>query len=226
LFSDVREGREEENERLSRVAEQVHYYPVERFKAWKTLILVPAQEEINRNETIEIYQEASKIATDNLSDLYCRLGQRFREDETIRDLSRSQELLETGLHLADFGSAEAESSCHFELGNVLRWRNCPPEEYIEHYRQAVALNPQYTQAYIQLGAAHYQLTGDVVQSENYIQVSLSISPSVRAYQELAKIYEQEKEYDEAIETYQRALRIEPDNQSIQNALTSLQERSN
>jgi tetratricopeptide (TPR) repeat protein len=182
-------------------------------------------------EAVSAYQRSitlNNFDVDNLgvSASYCHLGFLFRQDETIRDLARSQKLLETGLRLSDFGSVQIESDCYLELGNVLRWRNRRPAEYIEFYRRAVDLYPQNAQAYVMLGKAHYQLTGDAAQSENYIQTALAILPSVQAYQELAKIYEQEKEYDEAIEIYQRALRIEPENQSIQNALTSLQERSN
>jgi tetratricopeptide (TPR) repeat protein len=179
-------------------------------------------------EAVEAYQQSialGKFASDSLglSDPYCRLGFLFRQDDTIRDLSRSQESLETGLRLADFGSANSESNCCFELGNVLRWRNRPPEEYIEFYRRAVTANPQNAEAHIKLGVAYYQLTGDVAQAEKSIQASLSILPSVQAYQELAKIYEQNKDFGKAIEMYDRALHIEPGNQSIKDALTRLQE---
>jgi len=41
VFLDVRDGREKENEALMNVVKTLCYVPVEEFKAWKTLVLVP-----------------------------------------------------------------------------------------------------------------------------------------------------------------------------------------
>jgi len=178
-------------------------------------------------QAVEAYQQSIALAnfpTDDLgvSDAHCLLGRLLREDEAVRDLGRSEELLRMGLRLAEFGSAASESDCLVELGNVLRWRNRSPVEYIEPYRQAVALNPQHSRALIMLGVAQYEVTGDAAQAEKSIQSALAIVPSVQAYVELAKVYEREQSYDQAIGMYEMALNLEPENKPIQDALALLQ----
>jgi tetratricopeptide (TPR) repeat protein len=145
---------------------------------------------------------------------YCHLGWLLRQTEAIRDLAQAQKLLETGVRVADFGSPETESECYLELGNVLRWRNYPPQEYFELYHRAVTADSQNASAFVMLGVAHYQLHGDIVKAREYIQASIAIEPSVKAYEELAKLYSEEKDYEEAIATYEKALDIAITNRSV------------
>jgi tetratricopeptide (TPR) repeat protein len=161
-----------------------------------------------------------------MSEPYCRLGSYFRQNEEIRDLARAQELIEVGIALAAFESEDGKSKCYYELGNVLRWLGYPVQDYIEWYHQAVATGARFMPAYIEFGAAYYQLTSDITQAEGYLREALSIQPSMKAYQELAKIYELESRYADAIEMYHEALNFavtDREVESIRERITELQE---
>lgn len=179
-----------------------------------------AYEKLNRSEeAARAYKES--IGVGHLPDLeigksdpYCRLGALLREYESLRDLHQARVQLETGLQLDNFGSPLVESECYFELANTLRWQNSPVSDYIELYRRAVSANPENVFANIMLGVATYQLTGNIGESESYIWQSLSVLPTVRAYEELARMHEEEGEYEEAVALYEAALRLAVTNDAI------------
>ena len=163
------------------------------------------------------------------SDPYCRLGSVLREHETVRDLHQARDYLRSGINLDNFGSPEAESECYFELANTLRWQRASIDEYIELYRKAVSTNPEHVQANILLAVTTYQLTGNIDESETYIRQSLSARPTVRAFQELAKMYEKEGEYEQALTLYRAALDLAISNEAIpaiEAAISRLQARQN
>ena len=148
----------------------------------------------------------------NISDSFCHIGWLLRKDPEVRDLSRAENQLRKGLEVDKFLEETTKSNCLMELGTVLRWRGQPPDNYLPFYEAAMAVDDQNVQALIFVGVGKFALTGDVALAESYINQSIAIAPSVRAYQELAEIYELASEYDKAVISYETALEISINNQ--------------
>ncbi len=109
---------------------------------------------------------------------------------------------------------------HEELGSLHmgqeHWTDA-----IREYDQALRLNPTSLEAPLGLAQAYIE-QGDPARAEEYLQsVQNNFGHTAEAQDEVASLYSQHKLYAEAIEHYQEALRLDPDNAEAQNDLAWL-----
>ena len=103
------------------------------------------------------------------------------------------------------------------LGDAL-YQTGKREEAIEHYQQALRINPNYAEAHHNLGAALYQ-TGKREEAIEHFQQALRINPDyAEAHYNLGVALYEAGKREEAIEHYQQALRINPDYAEAHNNL--------
>ena len=98
---------------------------------------------------------------------------------------------------------------HYNLGLVLD-KQGRTEEAVEHYLQALRINPDFAEAHNNLGNALSKQghTGEAI--EHYLQ-ALRIQPDfAKAHNNLAVALKKQGRTEEAIEHYLQALRIQPD----------------
>jgi len=97
---------------------------------------------------------------------------------------------------------------YYSLGNLAdnkrQWNHA-----IQFYRKALAVNPQYLDAYVGLGGDYYELGQYDVEVESYQKASLEDPNNAEAAYLLATAYEDVGRYDSAIEAYKRSLAIDP-----------------
>ncbi|MEZ5063956.1 MAG: tetratricopeptide repeat protein [bacterium] len=84
-----------------------------------------------------------------------------------------------------------------------------PREAIGHYRDALALKPEYDKAHLNLGVDLARV-GDLEGAERHLRTAAEIDPQYsRAPYNLGLILEQQGRWDEARAAYARAVEIEP-----------------
>lgn len=112
-----------------------------------------------------------------------------------------------GLTLA--AGKDGEKEFHLGIGNALD-KIGKPQEAIEQYKQALAIDPEYEAAYNQLGKV-------LVQRGNLDEALLNFSYAVQvntsyaeAHNNMANVYVQQGRDLDAIDHYGKALRINPD----------------
>lgn len=82
-------------------------------------------------------------------------------------------------------------------------------EAITHYQRVSELDPQYQDAWFNLGFAH-RLLGQMDEAEQYYLRAIEVDPEdTRLYGELTVIYENREELDKAVDLLERGLRTMP-----------------
>ena len=109
---------------------------------------------------------------------------------------------------------------HEELGSLYmgqeHWADA-----IREYGQALRLNSTSLEAPLGLAQAYIE-QGDPARAEEYLQsVQNNFAHTAEAQDEVASLYSQHKLYAEAVEHYQEALRLDPDDAEAQNDLAWL-----
>ncbi|MBC8122568.1 MAG: tetratricopeptide repeat protein [Gemmatimonadaceae bacterium] len=99
---------------------------------------------------------------------------------------------------------------HHRLGRL--------EEAIAHYRQALQLAPDYTDAHFALGVA-LQAKGGLDEAGRHLQKTLKLNPNhVDAHFTLSTVLQAQGKHDEAVRHLQKALRLRPDHAKAHNNL--------
>jgi tetratricopeptide (TPR) repeat protein len=172
-------------------------------------------EEMNRGEkAIEMYEQvvdASVFINIGRSSPYYRQGIIYQWQEDPPQLEAALTAYEVAIEIDDFSNDLEAANCHYQRGEILRWTNENPDEYIAEYRQAITLNPDFASAYIYLGVAYYTRYGDATKAEAEIRKAMMLEPGHQwAYYHLGEIYRQEDRVSEAIVMYKHALEVAPD----------------
>lgn len=129
---------------------------------------------------------------------------------------------ETAIEIDDFSDDLEAANCHYQRGEILRWTERNPDEYIVEYQRAIDLYPDLATAYVYLGVAYYTRDRGAARAEAEIQKALMLEPRNQwAYYHLGEIYRQEGRIDEAIVMYKQALDIAPDFEIALEQLQSL-----
>ncbi|MGO9245278.1 MAG: tetratricopeptide repeat protein [Verrucomicrobiia bacterium] len=103
------------------------------------------------------------------------------------------------------------------LGDAL-YQTGKREEAIEHYQQALRINPDYAEAHYKLGVALYQ-TGKREEAIEHLQQALRINPDyAEAHYNLGVALYEAGKREEGIEHFQQALRFKPDYAEAHNNL--------
>lgn len=153
---------------------------------------------------------------------YYRQGLIYQRREEPRQLESAMTAYEKAIEINNFSNNLEAANCHYERGEILRWTNEAPEEYIAEYQQAIKLNPHLASAYIYLGVAYYIKDGDAAKAEAEIRKALILDPQNQwAYYHLGEIYRQEENITEAVIMYKQALKNDPDFKIAQEKLQAL-----
>jgi tetratricopeptide (TPR) repeat protein len=84
-------------------------------------------------------------------------------------------------------------------------------EAVKYYRKAIKLNPDYTEAFINLGVTYYQL-GKYSKAIDAYEKALRLNPrSPSLYNKLGSAYIIHGSYTKALDSFKKATDIEPDN---------------
>ena len=85
------------------------------------------------------------------------------------------------------------------------------QKAIVFLKEAIALNPEFSEAYYNLGVS-YERLGEYKDSIKYLNEALKLSPdNANAYYALGYVYYQKKKYKQAVEAFEHAARLKPDN---------------
>lgn len=153
-------------------------------------------------EAIAYYQQAIALSPD-LAGAHWNLGKVYHKhgdiEAAIACFKRTSEL-NPQLVGADF---------HFNLANRL-FSQGKRDEAIESYEKAIAIKPDWAEAYGNIGSARLQ-QGDLDSAiASYLQ-AVALKPELEVLHfNLGNSYLQQNKYEEAITHYQNTLRIKPD----------------
>jgi tetratricopeptide (TPR) repeat protein len=85
------------------------------------------------------------------------------------------------------------------------------QEAIVFLKKAIALNPEFSEAYYNLGLS-YERLGEYKDSIKNLKEAIRLSPDdANAYYTLGYVYYQKKKYKKAVNAYEQAARLKPDN---------------
>jgi tetratricopeptide (TPR) repeat protein len=156
------------------------------------------------------------------SSLYYRSGVIYLWHMAPRQSENALASYQAAIKADDFHFATQAADCHYQLGEILRWRGEDPDKYIAEYQLAIKLDPDHASAHIYLGTAYYNQSRDVARAKAEIDQGLELDPRNKwGYYQLGEIYRQEGDTAEAIIMYQRALEIDPDFEVVQTQLEIL-----
>ncbi|MEG4106786.1 tetratricopeptide repeat protein [Microcoleus sp. S13_C5] len=153
-------------------------------------------------EAIAHYQQAIALSPD-LAGAHWNLGKVYHQhgniEAAIACFKRTSEL-NPQLVGADF---------HFNLGNRL-FSQGKRDEAIECYEKAIAIKPDWAEAYGNIGSARSQ-QGNLDAAIAYYQKAVALKPHLEVLHfNIANSFLQQNKYDEAITNYQNTLKIKPD----------------
>jgi tetratricopeptide (TPR) repeat protein len=90
------------------------------------------------------------------------------------------------------------------------------EDAINSYKKAIKINPDYAEAYYNMGIAQKD-KGDLEEAIESYKQALKIKPNyVEAYYNMGNILKDKGDLEEAIESYKQALKIKPDHAGVYN----------
>ncbi len=154
------------------------------------------------SEAIAHYQQAIALSPD-LAGAHWNLGKVYHKhgdiDAAIACFQKTSEL-NPQLVGADF---------HFNLGNRL-FTEGKRDEAIDSYSKAIAIKPDWAEAYANIGSARSQ-QGNLDAAITYYQKAVDLKPELEVlHSSLANSFLQQGKYESAITSYQSALKIKPD----------------
>ncbi|MCX7661213.1 MAG: tetratricopeptide repeat protein, partial [Candidatus Omnitrophica bacterium] len=160
------------------------------------------------NKAIEIYQKL--IQNDNLS-AYLNLA------IILKDLTRYSEAIE--LLKSIYEKFKDRRSLLILLGR-LYYLNDQIDLAINAFKKILKLNPYDWEANLNLGLC-FSEKKLFLEAEKYYKISLSIKENIIAHIELAKIFEQQGKFREAIQEYKEANKLDPSLLNIQKKIAEL-----
>jgi protein O-GlcNAc transferase len=169
------------------------------------------------SEAIAHYEEAIALSP-NLAGAHWNLGKVYHKNGNIEAAIacfQRTSSLNPQLVGADF---------HFNLGNRL-FSQGKRDEAIESYEKAIAIKPDWAEAYANIGSARSQ-QGNLDAAITYYQKAVDLKPELEVlHSNLANSLLQQGKYESAITCYQNALKIKPEWADVQanlgNALSML-----
>jgi Flp pilus assembly protein TadD/peroxiredoxin len=179
-------------------------------EAWNNLGMIAAQQGLV-DEAIHDFQQSLDlrpsytIALLNLGNLYRHQGA----------FDKAQDLFSRALQ---FQPDDAEAN--YSLGMLYAQQN-QLKQASDYLQKAATLRPGYPEALNNLGVV-YVRTGDYDRAETQFKTCISLTPSFdQSYMNLAQLYAIRHEKQQAIQTLQQLLTLQPKNQTAQRALEML-----
>ena len=86
-----------------------------------------------------------------------------------------------------------------------------PDRSVPHFQKAIALYPEYDEAYVQLGVAHFQQR-EMATAQETLEKAVETNPkNVHAHTLLGMVYREQKHIDRSEQALQEAVKLEPGN---------------
>jgi len=99
---------------------------------------------------------------------------------------------------------------HFELGWLFTMTGTGMyRSAVKEYKKAIALYPEYAEAYNNLGLIHSRLDGPQSARSAYLKAIEIVPNYVDAHFNLGRLYDSLDQYDKAIEEYRNAVKLNP-----------------
>ncbi len=169
----------------------------------------------NDENAIEYYKKSLEIAPDNLEVI-------FNLAETLKDLTQLQEALEYYKKISENPKfkktyiGKISKQKQNEIQSTLISRNAAQllkeekfEEALQAFSQALKLNPKDRRNYLNISVV-YLKQGNIVDAILWMQKTIETDPYyIRAYFNLGTIYFQMKRFKKAINIYEKAINIAP-----------------
>jgi S1-C subfamily serine protease len=115
-----------------------------------------------------------------------------------------------GLMTGQTSGLERQSPAfYYSLGNLADNKN-QWDKAIEFYKQSLALDPNYTDAYMGLGGDYYQKGLYLSEVRSYEKATSCDPHNAKAFYDLGSAYEELGDYAKAIDAYNKALAIDHD----------------
>ncbi len=110
---------------------------------------------------------------------------------------------------------------YYRLGNLYVLEKKQPQQALEYFVWAVALDPDFPDGYLNLGNTYARL-GQLDAAAIIYKLEIAARPSsLKAYINLGHIYEKRGEKDQAMKVYEDALAIDPLSKSVRRAIRLL-----
>jgi len=167
-----------------------------------------------------------KLSQFNYAEVWCNKKKRhvIVENPSQKQVSRLQEKIQRAVKLHEAGKFHEaarlynqilsqindKSGClHNNLASALLSLRKYPEA-ISQYRKAIAINPNYDNAYYNLGNT-YDLMGNIGAAKSCFEKTIALNPaSAKAYNNLGAIHKDLGNLEEARRMYIKAIQINPD----------------
>jgi tetratricopeptide (TPR) repeat protein len=110
---------------------------------------------------------------------------------------------------------------YYTLGNLYVFERKEPQQALEYFKQAVALDPDLPNGYLNLGNT-YAMLGELNEATAIYKKEIATrARSLKAYINLGRVYEEQGEKDQAMQVYENALAIDPLSKSVRRAIRTL-----
>lgn len=140
-----------------------------------------------------------RLAVSPTADLYCTMG----------DITNDSKYYEKAWEHSKCKSSRAKRSLGLHAMNNEQWA-----EAIQHYAQAVAINPQYGSAWFRMGCCALKVHDLNVAQKSFARVVQLHSDDAEAWNNLAAVYLSQNKKPEAFQALKHALQLKNDNWKI------------
>ncbi|WP_449416262.1 tetratricopeptide repeat protein [Phormidium nigroviride] len=153
-------------------------------------------------KAIVYYQQAIALKPD-LAGVYWNLGKVFQKQ------GKSEEAIAYFQKTSDINPHVVGADFHFNLANTLLTEG-KRDEAIQSYQRAIAVKPDWAEAYANIGSARMQ-QGNLEEAIQYYRKAIAIKPQLEALHfNIANALLHQGKYEEAISNYQEAIKHKPD----------------
>jgi len=184
------------------------------------------QEQKKWKPALEAYGKVSIFRGPGISDWYFQRGKIYQSASGYRDFNKALVLYDLALQTDSFKDPVLKALAYYERGYIYDLQKRDLKQVIDEYQNAIAITPNHYWARLRLGYAIYWAYKDVSQAEKNIYRAIALWPQgnlhqSRPYKYLGEIYLDAGLKEKAIQAYQEALRLEPDNENIKSKLNIL-----
>jgi tetratricopeptide (TPR) repeat protein len=180
-------------------------------------------------QALVAYQEAAKrdmwgALSIRSGDVYSRMAMIYYSRLDPPRFDEALAASEAAIQRDDFFAPWSEGHAHYLRGRIL-WQENQPEAALEEFQKAVRAYDDHVEAHYWLGMAYYVLRRDTTRAETEMRIALALRPDNKwPYIYLGKVYSETNRIEDAIESYRRALAIDPHDTAVQERLAELMEK--
>ncbi|KAM9684781.1 protein O-mannosyl-transferase TMTC1 isoform 2-T2 [Dama dama] len=170
--------------------------------------LLKSQEK--KEEAITLLKDSIKYGPE-FADAYSSLASLLAEQERFKEAEE--------IYLAGIKKCPDSSDLHNNYGVFLVDTGFP-EKAVAHYQQAIKLSPSHHVAMVNLGRL-YRSLGDNGVAEEWYKRALQVAHKTEILSPLGALYYNTGRYEEALQTYQEAVALQPSQRELRLALAQV-----